>query len=152
MATNPMGPAFDGGEEVVGVNSDGQRYEILFLPDVKNDELQREGKPPFFYWVPRAVRIARRGEGGQGGLSGDYKFRLMHFVGVQTGETHVAVSGTRETAGGVISLTTTTTAPPLAAQKSAKQALIQRLLGDTRKFKEILHIVETGGRGKQYRG
>jgi hypothetical protein len=45
MATNPMGPTFDGGVEVVGVDSDGQRYEIQFLPDVKNDELQREGKP-----------------------------------------------------------------------------------------------------------
>ncbi len=133
MATNPMGPTFDGGEEIVGVNSDGQRYEILFLPDVKNDELQRDGKPPFFYWVPRAVRIARRGEGGQGGLSGDYKFRLMHFVGVQSGATHVGVSGTRETAGGVISVTTTT-APPLAALESAKQALIKRLQGDSRKF------------------
>lgn len=133
MATNPMGPTFDGGEEIVGINSDGQRYEILFLPDVKNDELQREGKPPFFYWVPRAVRIARRGEGGQGGLSGDYKFRLMHFVGVQTGDTHVGVSGTRETAGGVISVTTTT-APPLAALESAEQALVKRLQGDSRKF------------------
>ncbi len=133
MATNPMGPTFDGGEEIVGVNSDGQRYEILFLPDVKNDDLQREGKPPFFYWVPRAVRIARRGEGGRGGLDGDYKFRLMHFVGVQSGATHVGVSGVRETAGGVISLTTTT-APPLAALESAKQALIKRLQGDSRRF------------------
>lgn len=133
MAINPMGPTFDGGEEIVGINSDGQRYEILFLPDVKNDELQREGKPPYFYWMPRAVRIARRGEGGQGGLSGDYKFRLMHFVGVQTGDTHVGVSGTRETSGGVISLTTTT-APPLAALESAKQTLIKRLQGDSRKF------------------
>lgn len=133
MAVNPMGPTFDGGEEVVGVDSDGQRYEILFLPDVKNDDLQREGKPAFFYWLPRAVRIARRGEGGQGGQSGDYKFRLMHFVGVQTGETHVGVTGTRETAGGVISVTTTT-APPLAALESAKQALIKRLQGDSRKF------------------
>lgn len=133
MATNPMGPTFDGGEEVVGVNSDGQRYEVLFLPDVNNDDLQREGKPPNFYWVPRAVRIARRGEGGTGGQSGDYKFRLIHFVGVQTQDSHVGVSGTRETAGGVIAVTTTA-APPLAALESAKQALIARLRGDTRKF------------------
>lgn len=133
MATNPMGPTFDGGVEVVGVDSDGQRYEIQFLPDVKNDELQREGKPAYFYWVPRAVRIARRGEGGKGGTNGDYKFRLMHFVGVQSGETHVGVSGTRETAGGVISVTTTT-APPLTALEGAKQALIKRLQGDSRKY------------------
>jgi len=133
MAANPMGPTFDGGEEVVGVDSGGQRYEILFLPDVMNDDLQREGKPPCYYWVPRSTRIARRGEGGQGGESGDYKFRLIHFVGVQTGDTHVGVSGTRETAGGVLAVTSTA-APPLAALESAKQALIQRVRGTTRRF------------------
>lgn len=138
MPANPMGPTFDGGDEVVGVNHDGMRYELLFLPDVENDALQREGKPPVYYWVPRAVRIARKGEAGSSGgggtiRDGDYKFRLIHFVGVQDQSTHVGVSGTRETAGGVMAVTTTC-APPLAALESAKQALIARVRGSTRRF------------------
>ena len=99
MATNPMGPTFDGGEEVVGVNSDGQRYEVLFLPDVNNDDLQREGKPPNFYWVPRAVRIARRGEGGTGGQSGDYKFRLIQLTQQPADNVSIGINAARDTLG-----------------------------------------------------
>jgi hypothetical protein len=125
-----MGPTFDGGDEVVGVAQGGERYEALFLPDVNNDDLQREGKPAVYYWVPRAVRIAMAGEGGG---TPRRKFHLMHFVGVQTGDTHVGVSGTRETAGGVLAVTTTA-APPVAVLESAKQELIKRVRNQQRRF------------------
>ncbi|HET8625169.1 MAG TPA: hypothetical protein VFM14_16535, partial [Gemmatimonadales bacterium] len=116
------------------------RYELLFLPDVMNDALQAEGKPARYYWLPRAVRIARRGEGGEGG---QYKFHLLHFVGVQNADTTVGVQGTRETAGGVFSVTTTT-APPVAVLESAKKQLIQRLRGQQRRFWGLVNNLEPG--------
>ncbi len=140
MAANAMGPTADGGEEVVGVDEGGARYELLFLPDVMNDALQAEGKPARYYWLPRAVRIARRGEGGSGG---QYKFHLLHFVGVQTGDTTVGVQGTRETAGGVFGVTTTT-APPVTVLESAKKQLIQRLRGQQRRFWGLVNNIEPG--------
>ncbi len=140
MAANPMGPTADGGDEVVGVDEGGARYELLFQPDVMNDALQAEGKPARYYWLPRAVRIARRGEGGSGG---QYKFHVLHFVGVQSSDTNVGVQGTRETAGGVFAVTTTT-APPVAVLESAKKELIRRLRGQQRRFWGLVNNVEPG--------
>jgi hypothetical protein len=45
--TNPVGPLFAGGFQQIKAG----QYELLLLPDLHNDELQREGKPPV-YWMP----------------------------------------------------------------------------------------------------
>ena len=62
MATTAMGPTMAGGMQPIV--KDG--YELLYLPDVNNDELQKEGQSPVFYWVPNQVRIARKDGPGQG--------------------------------------------------------------------------------------
>ena len=51
-------------------------YEILYLPDLLNDELQKEGKAPVYWWLPNEVRLARRN-----GDTGDFKFSFVHFYG-----------------------------------------------------------------------
>ncbi|WP_243466475.1 hypothetical protein [Methanosarcina mazei] len=72
-----VGPVFTGGFEEFVVNGEsGEQYTILYLPDRNNDQLQREGKAPVYYWVPGQVRLARFGD------TGDFKFRHIHFVGV----------------------------------------------------------------------
>jgi hypothetical protein len=107
--TDAAGPLYPGGL------SSGR---LLFLPDVHNDLLQQEGKPPVYYWLPHEVRLARKN-----GADGDYKFSFLHFVGVMSGETHVGVSGTDEVAGGLLAFSTTSAPPPeqlLAAQEDVK--------------------------------
>ncbi|MES2459303.1 MAG: hypothetical protein V4671_01880, partial [Armatimonadota bacterium] len=60
-----IGPVMVGGfEEFVIQDETGEKYQILFLPDRNNDELQNEGKPPIYYWVPGTVRMARKGDTG----------------------------------------------------------------------------------------
>lgn len=117
-----IGPVFTGGFEAITVDEDGNRYAILYLPDRNNDELQRAGKPPVYYWMPNQVRLARKGG------KGDYKFHLLHFVGVQSSETTVGVEGTREVAGGMLSLTTTSAFPPQVLERAQEQ-LLKRFKG-----------------------
>jgi hypothetical protein len=81
---NPVGPIFAAGDEII--TRDG--YLITYLPDLHNDELQRAGKPPVYYWLPNAVRLARKN-----GDQGDYKFRMLHFVGIRGEDSHVGVEG-----------------------------------------------------------
>lgn len=81
--TDPTGPAFAGGFQDV----QSEDYKLQYLPDLHNDELQREGKPPVYYWLPQDVRLARRG-------NGDFKFSMVHFVGVRSGATN-ALRGVR---------------------------------------------------------
>jgi hypothetical protein len=102
----------------------------MYLPDLKNDLLQKEGKPPVYYWMPAGVRIARKNAD-----SGDYKFHMLHFVGVQSGDTTVGVGAntTREVAGGVITFTTTA-APPLGELEASQQALLNIFRGSDDKF------------------
>src|SRR5437868_1683281 len=38
-------------------------YSILYLPDLHNDELQREGKAPVYWWLPNGVRLAQKDSG-----------------------------------------------------------------------------------------
>ena len=113
--TNPVGPVFAGGrfEEYV-VAENNQQYTILFLPDLNNDALQKEGKPPYFYYLPEQVRIARMGD------TGDYKFHLLHFVGTFSEDTHVGL-GNAEVVGGVFSVTTTSRYPTSVLQKALAQ-------------------------------
>jgi hypothetical protein len=122
-----VGPMWPGGFETIVATKSGERYEILYLPDLHNDELQREGKPPVYYWLPNAVRIARAGD------TGDYKFHLIHFLGVLSADTTVGVAGTEEVAGGVLGVTVTS-APPLDVLEASHKQLTDRLRGDTRRY------------------
>ncbi|HYP42349.1 MAG TPA: hypothetical protein VEX13_18495, partial [Chloroflexia bacterium] len=117
-----VGPVFTGGFEEVSAGEGNQRYSILFLPDKHNDELQREGKAPVYYWMPNQVRIARRSD------TGDYKFHLIHFVGRRTEQGNIGVVGTQEVAGGVFTVTTTS-AFPEAAMQQAQNELLNRFRG-----------------------
>src|SRR5262245_12310337 len=104
MSTNALGPTLAGGMQPIVEEG----YELLYLPDINNDGLQREGKPAVFYWLPNYVHIARKG----GAESGDFMFNLIRFAGVQTADTTVGVTeGSREVAGGVLTFTSTS-APP----------------------------------------
>lgn len=104
MPATAMGPTFAGGEEPL-LSEEG--YRLLFLPDVNNWELQRQGGAPVFYWVPNLVRLARK----RGPDAGDYLFNLIRFAGVQSDEGIVGATDDREVAGGVCTFTITG-APP----------------------------------------
>lgn len=119
-----VGPIFAGGFQQIKAGA----YELLYLPDLKNDELQREGKAPVYYWMPASVRIARSNVD-----SGPAKFHMIHFVGVQSGDTTVGVTGTREVAGGLLTFTTTA-APPAAQLQAAEQELLNRFRGNDDKY------------------
>jgi hypothetical protein len=122
MSVDAKGPVFAAGTEVI--TQDG--YEVLFLPDVNNDFLQREGKPPVYHWLPNTVRLAQK-------PNGDFKFSFVHFVGVRSGSTSVGVQGTDEVAGGLVGFSTTAAIPPqtLAA---AEQKLLDRFRGSDQTF------------------
>lgn len=116
-----------GGFETIVATKGGQRYEILYLPDLHNDQLQAEGKSPVYYWLPNAVRMARAGD------TGDFKFHLIHFEGVLSADTTVGVAGTTEVAGGVLALTVTC-APPLDVLEASHQQLTERMRTDARRY------------------
>jgi hypothetical protein len=120
-----VGPVFTGGFEEIAVGEGNQKYSILFLPDKHNDELQREGKAPVYYWMPNMVRIAKRGD--------DYKFHLVHFVGRRSDDTSIGVDGTQEVAGGVFSVTTTA-AFPEDVMRQAQEALLNRFRGQDLRY------------------
>lgn len=123
--TDAVGPAIAGGFQIVKAGA----FELMFLPDLRNDELQREGKAPVYYWMPNTVRLARERVD-----AGPAKFHMVHFVGVQSSDTTVGVTGgTREVAGGLV--TFSTTAAPLAGELEAAQAeLLARFRGNSDKF------------------
>ena len=133
--TGAVGPVPAGGFQVVKAGA----YELMFLPDLRNDELQREGKPPVYYWMPHTVRLARERVD-----TGPAKFHMVHFVGVQSSDTTVGVTGgTREVAGGLV--TFSTTAAPLAGELEAAQAdLLNRFRGSSDKFWGLAHTGRTG--------
>ncbi|NPV63855.1 MAG: hypothetical protein HPY61_14735 [Methanotrichaceae archaeon] len=123
-----VGPAYTGGfEEFVVTGENEEQYTILYLPDRNNDLLQREGKPPVYYWVPGSVRLARFGD------VGDYKFRHIHFVGVMDEQTHVGVEGRAEVVGGLLSFTTTYRYPT-AVLKKAEEQLLNKFRGDNDRY------------------
>ncbi|MCE7980283.1 MAG: hypothetical protein DYG89_03760 [Caldilinea sp. CFX5] len=122
--TDAVGPIFAGGFQHFPAGG----YELLYLPDLHNDELQREGKAPVYYWMPNYVRLAR-----QQGDTGDFKFHLLHFVGVQSSDANVGVQGTRETAGGLVSFSTTA-APPAAVLQQSQNELLNAFRGNDDRF------------------
>ena len=117
--TDAKGPIFAAGFEEV--TSSG--YKLLFLPDVNNDALQREGKAPVYWWLPNEVRLARKN-----GDSGDFLFSMLHFVGVRKDSTNVGATGTEEVAGGMLGFSTTS-APPASVLKEAEDELLNRFRG-----------------------
>lgn len=117
MGTDAKGPIFAAGTEVV--THDG--YEILFLPDVNNEYLQREGKAPVYHWVPNFVRLAQK-------PSGDYKFSFVHFVGVRSQSTTVGGHDGEEVAGGLVGFSTTA-GIPAATMAAAQQKLLDKFRG-----------------------
>ena len=118
MATMALGPTMAGGMQPIV--EDG--YELLYLPDINNDALQREGKPAVFYWLPNYVHIARK----DGSENGDFKFNLIRFAGVQTGDTTTGMTeGSREAAGGVLTFTSTSKPPDRVLQVSQDKIINQ---------------------------
>ena len=114
MSTNALGPTFAGGMQPIVEEG----YELLYLPDINNDALQREGKPAVFYWLPNYVHIARKG----GSETGDFMFNLIRFAGVQTADTTVGMTeGSREVAGGVLTFTATSAPPDRVLQVSQQK-------------------------------
>jgi hypothetical protein len=99
-------------------------YTLLFLPDIANEDLQRENKAPVYYWLPNKVRLARKD-----GDTGDYVFSFIHFEGVLSSETNIAVGADKnEVSGGVFAFSTTT-APPTDALKEIQDQLLNAFRG-----------------------
>jgi hypothetical protein len=121
---NAVGPIYTGGFQHIKAGN----YELLYLPDLHNDQLQAAGQPPVYYWMPAYIRIARNNVD-----TGDYKFHMTHFVGVQSSDTTVGVAGTREAAGGVITFTTTAS-PPAQELEASHQALLNIFRGKDDQF------------------
>ncbi|UKJ06231.1 hypothetical protein [Solitalea lacus] len=122
MATTALGPTMAGG--IQPIVKDG--YELIYYPDVNNDALQNEGKPPVFYWLPNYVHIARK----NGREDGDLMFVMIRFAGKQTSEANIGLEEgeSREVAGGVLAVTTTA-APPDHVLEEGQQEIINLYQG-----------------------
>jgi len=120
--TDAIGPIFAAGFQ--HITSGG--YPLLYLPDLHNDELQREGKAPVYWWLPNAVRLAQKD-------NGDFKFSMLHFEGIRSEDTNVGVTGTEEVAGGLLGFSTTT-APPASALQDSQDELLNRFRGSDDKY------------------
>lgn len=120
-----MGPCFAGGFQDFAKDEAGDRHVISYLPDKNNGDLQLAGQAPVYYWIPGAVRIAKRGNVS--------KFSLTHFVGVRDSETHVGAGSNEEWAGGVLALTTTM-APPASVLQASQEQLMEKFRGDSERY------------------
>lgn len=112
--TNAMGPTLAGGMQPIV--EDG--YEMIYLPEMNNEILQREGKPAVFYWLPNSVRLARK----NGSETGDFMFNLIRFAGVENAG---ATDGNKMVAGGVLTFTATM-APPDRVLKISQEKIIKQ--------------------------
>lgn len=122
--TSPAGPIFTGRfEEYVIEDESGNQYTILFLPDKNNDQIQSEGGPAYYYYIPEQVRLAQKGD------VGDFKFRHIHFVGTFDKDTNIG-TGDGEVQGGVLSFTTTSRYPT-SVMKQAQEQLMAKWNGKT---------------------
>ena len=113
-----IGPIFGAGFQTITKNG----YKIQYLPDANNDELQREGKPAIYHWLPNEVRLARK-------ANGDFKFSFLHFVGVRDADTNVGTEGHEEVAGGLVGFSTTSS-PPDEVLREANEELLNRFRGN----------------------
>ena len=128
-----VGPVWAGGfQETVGTGQSGL-YTILWLPDKHNDDLQKDNKPPVYYWMPNTVRIARDP------ATGDFKFHLVHFEGVLNQQSSIDAAPTADgstptqISGGVLTVSTTASPPDDVLQASQNQ-LIERFRGKDKKY------------------
>jgi hypothetical protein len=119
-----VGPVFAAGFQSIASNG----YVIIYLPDLHNDELQRMGKAPVYWWLPNEVRLARK-EGDQG----DYKFSFIHFEGVRGPDTNVGVTENTEIAGGLLGFSTTS-APPGKVLEDSQSQLLKIMAGKDDRF------------------
>ncbi len=124
--TDPIGPLFAAGNEIITTGG----YQIVFLPDVHNEQLQNEGKPPTFYWLPNTVRLATK-------QNGDFKFHFTHFYGKRGTGTTIGVAGDDEVAGGLLSFSTTCSFPP-EVMAEAQRIMTERAQGSQQPFWRLL--------------
>jgi hypothetical protein len=121
MMSEYQGPAWNGRFEEYVVNDEtGEAYTVLYLADRNNDAMQAAGKPPQYYWVPGGIRIARNP------ATGDYKFRLGHFVGL-------GADGSNQVEGGTLAFTVTTSYPDAVLQQANDQ-LLAKFQGKDEKY------------------
>jgi hypothetical protein len=120
--TDAYGPIWAAGFE--NVTESG--YKLLYLPDLHNDQLQREGKAPVYWWLPNDVRLATRD-------NGDFAFSFMHFEGVRTESANVGVEGESEVAGGLLTFSTTTS-PPAEVLRESEDEILDRCRGRDDRF------------------
>jgi hypothetical protein len=116
MATTAMGPTMAGGMQPIV--KDG--YELLYLPDVNNNQLQKEGQSPVFYWVPNQVRMAHK----DGPDKGDPLFQLLRFSG-EEGEQTEDTADDKQVAGGLLTFTVTGAAPDHVLEQSQQAITAQ---------------------------
>lgn len=111
MAT-PIGPLFAAGNQVITKSG----HTISYWPDAHNEMLQRAGQAPIYYWLPEQVTLAKKD-------NGDYKFGMVHFVGIRSHDTTVGESSDdNEVAGGLLTFSTVA-APPADVLNEAHQQL-----------------------------
>ncbi|MBC7833867.1 MAG: hypothetical protein H7Y88_02055 [Phycisphaerales bacterium] len=118
MAVNALGPTLAGGSELY----DESGYGLMFLPDVNNDELQRNGKAPVFYWVPRTLRLARQDMSE----SKPFLFNMLKFAGMKN--PGGAPTEDDMIAGGVLTFSVTC-APPPGVMDQLQKKLIEKYNG-----------------------
>jgi hypothetical protein len=117
--TEAMGPMWAGGTQSITKSG----YTLVYVADVNNSQLQAEGKPAVYYWLPNQVRLARKD-----GDSGDYKFSFLHFVG----DDAEANEG-RKTGGGLLAFSTTS-APPAAVLQETQDEILSRFRGSSEHY------------------
>lgn len=117
MAT-PIGPLFAAGNQIITKSG----YRVSYWPDAHNQLLQQAGLAPIYYWLPEQVTLAKRD-------NGDYKFSMVHFVGVRSNTTNVGeTSSDDEVAGGLLTFSTTA-APPSDVLQEAHDDLTALVRG-----------------------
>lgn len=114
--TDGVGPIYAAGFQ--DITQEG--YSILYLADLNNDALQREGKAPIYYWLPNGVRLARKQED-----TGDFKFSFTHFVGKR--------GSVDDVSGGLLGFSTTVK-PPAKVLQQSQDALLDRFRGNDDKY------------------
>ena len=115
----PIGPLFAGGNQDITKSG----YVISYWPDAHNDLLQRAGQAAVYYWLPQQVTLAKRD-------NGDYKFSMIHFVGIRSSGTTVGETSTdNEVAGGLLTFSTVA-APPADVLQQAHNDLISWARGN----------------------
>lgn len=119
----PIGPLFAGGNQDITKSG----HVISYWPDAHNELLQRSGQAPIYYWLPEHVSLAQRD-------NGDYKFSMIHFVGIRSSDTTVGETSTdNEVAGGLLTFSTVA-APPADVLREAHNDLIAWARGNTNPF------------------